>query len=308
MKNVSALLLLLLLATTAAPLRAQTKSAPVRSEFEARTTTFGGIQLPYRVAYFHPELSSEPALVVYLHGGSSKGTDNEAQMQEAAVDSITNYLSLQSWPAVMLVPQCPTDKSWSGRMLGVLHQLIASYTTQSNVSPARVYLLGGSMGGTGTWSMLSAYPRLFAAAMPVAGNPSRCEADSVALTPLFTVMGTADAIMSVSTVEDFTARLTALGGEWRMEIEEGWTHEMTCIQSYTTPRLDWLFAHTRQTPANAISGPTATAADRQSVSSTEYFTLSGQRVEVPHERGIYVVRQHHTNGQTTVKKTVGEEL
>lgn len=285
------LLLIAFLLILSTSVSAQTTGTEVRSGFVARTATFAGVTLPYREATFRPEKAEPRALVIYLHGGTSRGDDNVTQMQEAAVDSIANYLDRQSWPAVMLVPQCPSTQSWGGRMLGVLRQLIASYTSQTAVSPARVYLLGGSMGGTGTWSMLSAYPRLFAAAMPVAGNPSRCEADSVALTPVFTVMGTADNIMSIPTVEDFTARLTQAGGEWRMEVEDGWTHEVTCIQSYTSARLDWLFGHSREVPALAIASPTASP-----VVSTDFFTLGGQRVSQPSQRGVYVVRQRLADG------------
>lgn len=283
--------------TTCCAVSAQTSGTEVRSEFAAQTGTFGGITLPYREATFQPEKSAPRALVIYLHGGTSKGDDNTAQMGEAGVDSIANYLADQSWPSVMLVPQCPSNQSWSGRMLGVLRQLIASYTAQTAISPARVYLFGGSMGGTGTWSMLSTYPHLFAAAMPVAGNPSRCNADSVALTPLFTVMGTADKIMSVSTVEDFTAQLTQAGGEWKMEVEEGWTHEVTCIESYTTERLDWVFGHTRSNEGNAIYSPTTAT-----IVKTDFFTLSGQQVDRPQQRGVYVVREQQSNGRITTSR------
>ena len=45
--------------------------------------------------------------------------------------------------------------------------------------------------------MLSSYPGLFAAAMPVAGKASKCNAENVAATPVLTVMGTADKIMKI---------------------------------------------------------------------------------------------------------------
>ena len=61
------------------------------------------------------------------------------------------------------------------------------------------------MGGTGTWTMLSSYPGLFAAAMPVAGKASKCNAENVAATPVLTVMGTADKIMKIDVVQDFIA-------------------------------------------------------------------------------------------------------
>lgn len=99
------------------------------------------------------------------------------------------------------------------------------------------------MGGTGTWSILSAYPNIFAAAMPVAGNPSRCDASNVATTPVLTVMGTMDKIMSIETVKSFAEQVNALGGNIRLEVEDGWTHEQTCIESYTSERLKTLFEY-----------------------------------------------------------------
>lgn len=161
-----------------------------------------------------------------------------------------------------------------------------------------VYLFGGSMGGTGTWSMLSAYPRLFASAMPVAGNPSKCVADSVALTPVFTVMGTADRIMSVETATDFINELNMRGGEARMETEEGWTHEMTCIQSYTTPRLDWVFAHRR-----VSTGIEATESPASLAEQVQFYSPDGRRLASEPTKGLYIEWRRSKDGAvTTVKR------
>lgn len=81
-----------------------------------------------------------------------------------------------------------------------------------------------------------------AAGMPCAGNPSRASADSLALMPVYTVMGTADNIMSIPAVEAFLAQLDSLGATYRYDVEQGWTHQQTCIESYTTPRLAWLLS------------------------------------------------------------------
>jgi len=45
------------------------------------------------------------------------------------------------------------------------------------------------MGGTDTWNMISKFPRLFSAAMPVARIPVECDVSYVTQTPLFKVMG-----------------------------------------------------------------------------------------------------------------------
>lgn len=257
--------------------------------FEADKIVSAGIEVPYRVA--HTNGMGNQALVVYLHGGSSKGNDNDTQMKEAGIDSIANYLDFKQLNAVYLVPQCPSDKSWGGPMLGVLKALIDRYVRSESLENTDIYIFGGSMGGTGTWSMLSAYPRLFTAAMPVAGNPSKCDADNVAKTPVYTVMGTSDRIMSVETTSDFIDELNARGAITRFDIEEGWTHEVTCIQSYTKERLDWVFGHSRN--SSGIENPVA---DDKIVKSVQYFSLDGRQLSESPCNGLYIRRLIYNDG------------
>ncbi len=223
------------------PIIPQTK----KIEFSYEQFTVPDNMLQYRKAEIASSTDGKFALVIYLHGGSSKGTDNTIQLNEKGIDSIGNYLLKNQIKSILLVPQCPTDKTWDGELKAVLKSLIDSYTAKNEVDRQRIYILGGSMGGTGTWSILSAYPNIFAAAMPVAGNPSRCDAGNVATTPVLTVMGTMDKIMSIETVKSFAEQVNALSGNIRLEVEDGWTHEQTCIESYTSERLKKLFEYKR---------------------------------------------------------------
>lgn len=213
--------------------------------FSDERTMYSDMLLPYRKAVMLPADTGKPALVLYLHGGTSKGTDNAAPMKEKGVGVISGYLAAHRINAIFIVPQCPKDKSWGGRMNAVLKALLDEYIAGGTVDVGRIYVFGGSMGGSGTWSMLSSYPGLFAAAMPVAGNPSECDAKNVAATPILTVMGTSDKIMDVAIVRNFVNRLVVLQDDALLEIEEGWTHEVTCTESYTESRLDWVFGHRR---------------------------------------------------------------
>lgn len=257
--------------------------------FEAEKIVSAGIEMPYRVA--HTNGLGNRALVIYLHGGSSKGNDNDTQMKEAGIDSIANYLALKKLNAVYLVPQCPSDKSWGGPMLGVLKALIDRHVLSESLDNTDIYIFGGSMGGTGTWSMLSAYPRLFTAAMPVAGNPSKCDADNVATTPVYTVMGTSDRIMSVEIASGFIDELNARGAITRLDIEEGWTHEVTCIQSYTTERLDWVFGHNRNS-----SGSENPMINDKIVESIQYFSLDGRQLSESPCKVFYIERLIYDDG------------
>ena len=84
---------------------------------------------------------------------------------------------------------------------------------------------------------------MFTAGMPVAGNPTSYDAAAIAKTPFFAVQGSADALMGPKKVDmpAFLEKIDAAGGQYKFETEEGWDHEKTCKESYTKPRLDWVF-------------------------------------------------------------------
>lgn len=73
-----------------------------------------------------------------------------------------------------------------------------------------------------------------------------------------------------------------LGDETKYETVEGWTHETTCIQSYSTERLDWVFAHSKQsadgieTTVNDIYGNNA------------WYTLQGIKITQSLSHGLYI--------------------
>lgn len=214
--------------------------------FSKESGTFAGTALPYRKALINSGKEGQNILVLYLHGGSAKGNDNEKQIAEPGVTSVSEYLKNAGVKTVMIVPQCPSSGNWDGAAIQVaVKALLDNVAAGSNVNSSRIYVLGGSMGGTGTWALINAYPTFFAAAMPCAGNPSKCIAEKVSKTPVYAVMGTADNIMSVETVQTFIAELNKLGGKTKLDVVSGWTHEQTCKQSYTSARLQWLFSQTR---------------------------------------------------------------
>lgn len=183
------------------------------SRFSKHTYFLGQLSLPYRQADICLEQSASPILVLYLHGGTMRGDDNASQLKEAAVSVIYDYLAARNIPATFIVPQCPAGGGWTSQLRRVVNELMKQYAADGIHDANRVYVMGGSMGGTGTWTQLSSFPDFYAAAMPVAGNPTGLDAANVATTPVRTVMGTADNIMSITPVVDFQASVIAAGAQ-----------------------------------------------------------------------------------------------
>ena len=275
MKRIQSTLLVLFIAVAAC-------AATGEMTFSADELTFAGTTLPYRYADIHPERTQDTAmLVLYLHGGTSRGTDNAVQLNEQAVSVLYNYLQSHGKKARLVVPQCPTTTSWDGKVKKPLYQLLRSMLQADVADSTRVYILGGSMGGTGTWKIINSYPELFAAAMPVAGNPTGCNTLTIADIPVYTVMGLADDIMSVDPVITFREQVIAAGGVMHLDTEAGWSHQNTCEMSYTTDRLNWIFAQRKGQPVIDSAATT-------DVVITNNQTLSPSAVKIIHNGQLYI--------------------
>lgn len=100
------------------------------------------LTIPYHELAFSTSGNTEkPCLVIYLHGGTSSGDDNEKQMEEAGIDSISNYLKAHQKNAVFLIPQCPNRQYWIGPAKNVLGELIDQYVADGKVDAKQIYLL-----------------------------------------------------------------------------------------------------------------------------------------------------------------------
>ncbi len=155
------------------------------------------------------------------------------------------------------------------------------------------------MGGTGTWGMLSNHSDLFAAAMPVAGNPTGLDAEEISRVPIYTVMGTADKIMKISNVETFLAEMDNYKAEYKFDIEDGWTHEDVCKKSYTNERLEWIFKHIK----GQSTGIEPISNDDRSLINTTWYSINGQRLTTePSLHGIYIRSCRYSNGTVVTDK------
>lgn len=184
------------------------------------------LEIPYRL--FSPKIGDEEKapLVIFLHGRGDRGTDNSSKIYREA-GFITNPNSLLSdhmqekYPCYILVPQC-SDKTeneewakWIGNSpetpfkgLSVdgsyeMHptpsesgsatlELIQKIISSNKIDSKRIYLIGVSMGGFGTWEFVSRKPQLFAAAVPMAGYSDPSQIENIKHIPFWIFHGNTD--------------------------------------------------------------------------------------------------------------------
>lgn len=185
-----------------------------------------GIQkdpLLYRL-YIPAEYDAAKAypLLVYLNGAGSRGTDNKKQLANLA-PLINPLIDNEEYPCIIAVPQLPGDKQWVNTNWGLgsysldtvaesdsmnmLMGLIAELQETYTVDDKRLYLMGQSFGGYGTWDAVMRYPDTFAAAIPMCGAGDPGEAAAIKDIPLMVLHGSSDGSVPVTGSRDMVAAL-----------------------------------------------------------------------------------------------------
>lgn len=149
---------------------------------------------PYRL--FIPESydGSRPApLVVALHG---MGGDENSML-----DNYTAALGKEAQRTGMLVA-CPKGRDTASMYRGDagrdVFDVIAEVRRDYHIDPDRIYLMGHSMGGFGTWALAMAQPGLFAALGPIAGGGNPAGMEKIAHIPQYVVHGDNDKTVSIA--------------------------------------------------------------------------------------------------------------
>jgi predicted peptidase len=250
----------------AAFLSIETSHAANVNEFLDYSLKSGGTTLLPGRLFVPPEAIANPEverpLIVWLHGGGDRGTNNLNQIRWD-VDLL--FAEAKRRGAFLLAPQAPLNwraKTITDRVMTMLDRA----TSEFNVDAQRLYLTGYSSGGGGTWNMLSRYPDRFAAAVAVAPvsaepdfNPAKLVGRSIAV-----FHARNDSVAPVATTRSIVNRiLTAAGHALPTYLSASDTHfyfEAPDLDFYyvepadgdhsvhftvynTAPMYDWMFSH-----------------------------------------------------------------
>ena len=237
--------------------------------FAEKTAKIDKKKIKYREVLTAPTDSARPAIVIYLHGGSGSGSDNEQQLRSPGISQIYDYLTEHGIKAYFLVPQCEDESSWSGynpppkrsgprsprgpRQQGpvkcpsynqYVKALADKYIKECYADSMRIYIFGSSMGGDGVWHMVNDYPHYFAAAMAASGGYRGMGVPGLGDTPLLCTKGTREGNYSkfVQLIDD----IRLMGSDVNFQPLEGCDHHRATDESFTPDRIEWVLSHQRQ--------------------------------------------------------------
>jgi predicted peptidase len=225
--------------------------------------------LPYRILYpDHFDKTKKYPLILVLHGSGERGSDNELQLTHGAVLFVNDAVR-KKFPAIVIFPQCSAEDYWpnvnresiaDGKRNYVFREdgeptpamkmlliFIDDLLKKPYVDQKRLYVGGLSMGGMGTFELLSRKPHLFAAAFPICGggHPNTVKAYAKQVS-LWVFHGAQDDVVPVHHSEVMVNALKKAGADVRFTVYPDVKHE-SWVQAFAEPDLlPWLFSHRRK--------------------------------------------------------------
>jgi predicted peptidase len=205
----------------------------------------GGREVTLRYWLYLPkEYDDKPAekwpLLLFLHGGGERGDDLEKVKIHGPPKLVAHG---KQFPFVLVSPQVPTDDRWHADELA---KLLDSLANTLRIDTQRLYVTGLSMGGSGTWSLVSAYPDKFAAAMPMCGRGDLEAVPKLAKTPIWVLVGGQDRERTVQNCEDMANALAKAGCDGRFTLYFQLPHDCWTV-TYDNPQTyEWLLSHKRK--------------------------------------------------------------
>ncbi len=183
-------------------------------------------------------------LAIYLHGIGQRGDDNEQQLG----GDVRNFAKEDFYgkrECIVVVPQCAAEQTWKGEPGDNVIALAKDLLEKAPVDPDRVYLVGYSMGGFGTWALLAREPKLFAAGVPVAGGAQPGIAKDIKDIPIWAFHGEKDPTVKVEQSRQIVEALKAIDGKIKYTEMAGADHGITGKVFSDEAMHEWLFAQKR---------------------------------------------------------------
>ena len=205
-------------------------------------------------------------LVLFLHGAGERGSNNLSQLTHGGL-MFTNPVNREKYPAFVLFPQCPDDLYWPSPLrpdgfqqvnpfplnadiskpLGLTKELLDIIIEKYPIDKNRIYIVGLSMGGMGTFDLVARYPDLFAAAIPICGGIHTDRLNNINTETAFRIFhGYADSVVPVRFSRDAYVKLKDVGANVEYIEFPGVNHNSWDPTFNMSDFMGWMFKQNKK--------------------------------------------------------------
>ncbi len=176
-------------------------------------------------------------VVIFLHGsgeiGNTSGVRGLAQVDQ--MFSRSNFIS---------IAPVASSYGWEDKT-ATIKTIIDQAVSDTRANPNRIYIMGFSMGGRGTFKMINNYTTFFRAAVIASNCPVGSEAGNLKNVPISMYLGTADDDYYYynDCMTAIKSQVENLGGNISLHYLHGATHATTSSSLPYDDIFAWLLSH-----------------------------------------------------------------
>ncbi len=202
--------------------------------------------LSYTPKEYNTDTLKKWPLIIYLHGGSRRGTD----LIKLYADGIPDQLYRgREFPFIIIAPQCPEHIRWSTD--NWFENLFKEVNDKYRIDTNRVYLTGFSLGGAGTWYIAAKYPDKFAAIAPMSGFTSHMyfidnNIEMLINMPIWAFHGKIDILVPFEETERIIKKLDGKNKNLRFSVEPEVGHWINWLVYPNQELYDWFLKYDKR--------------------------------------------------------------
>ena len=201
-------------------------------------------------------------LLVFFHGAGGRGDNNTGQLLDAGGLQAFEKAGLRTkFKSHVFAGQVPKGERWVNvhwSLLGhnmpkisdsmrMAFKAVDAYVQnpKNQVDSKRIYVMGLSMGGYGTWDAIQRRPDYFAAAVPICGGGDKSLAPKLVNIPIWAWHGDKDSVIKPSRSRDMINAISKAGGSPKYSEIKGRGHN-SWVDCWNTDELwKWLYSQSK---------------------------------------------------------------
>lgn len=190
--------------------------------------------------------SKKYPLLIFLHGGSARGTDTLDLYDAGPFDQIYRG---RSFPFIVVAPQCPKHIRWSTE--NWFENFYSDLTKKYRIDTNRVYLTGASLGGSGTWYLATKYPDKFTAIAPMSGFTRHMDyisenIENLKNIPIWAFHGKSDNVVPVEETDYLINKLSEINNQIKYTREKDVGHSIHWLVYPETEIYNWFLKYEKR--------------------------------------------------------------
>ena len=180
----------------------------------------------------------EYPVIVFLHGAGTRGEDMQVLVNNPFFQDIRQHAK---FPFVVVAPLC-TEDTWF-ELWERLMALVKYTASLPYADSCRIYLMGASMGGYGTWQLAMSMPEYFAAIVPICGGGMYWNTGRLVNIPVWAFHGALDPEISPEESRKMVDGVNRNGGSAKLTVYPHREHN-AWSDTYSNPEVfTWLLRH-----------------------------------------------------------------